>query len=92
MVAAGMTDDQGPFIMGRTFDTLGSYGPALYGFEAAMVATLLMLVYLPAYVYAPDGTLLRRGSINGGSAGSMAQTAARASSCQLPAYEVPCRC
>ncbi len=56
--ASAIATGLGPFIMGRTFDVTGSYSPALFGFEAAMVATLIMLVYLPRYVYAPDGALL----------------------------------
>jgi len=60
--ASAIATGLGPYIMGRTFDLTGSYGSALFGFEAAMVATLVMLIYLPRYVYAPDGSPLAAGA------------------------------
>jgi MFS family permease len=48
----------GPFGMGLAFDFTHSYGRALYIFEAATLLIIALLWRLPAYVFAPDGSVL----------------------------------
>jgi len=46
----------GPFAMGLVFDLTGNYGRALYAFEAAILVVIALMLKLPAYTFAPDGT------------------------------------
>lgn len=49
----------GPFAMGLVFDITGNYGRALYAFEAAALVVIALMLKLPGYTFAPDGTRLR---------------------------------
>jgi MFS family permease len=49
----------GPFLMGKAFDLTGSYDLALTGFEAVILLSIVLMIFLPPYRYATNGTPLR---------------------------------
>jgi len=47
--AWGLAGAVGPVVMGRAFDTTGSYGPVLIGFAAVTMVVAALMLTLPAY-------------------------------------------
>ena len=47
--AWGLAGVVGPVLMGRVFDSTGSYGPVLVGFAAATMGVAALMLTLPAY-------------------------------------------
>ncbi|WP_404712814.1 MFS transporter [Sphingomonas sp. MMS24-J13] len=54
----------GPFAMGKAFDITGSYSTALTAFEAALLISIVLMLFLSPYRYAANGKPLEDESID----------------------------
>jgi MFS family permease len=64
---AALSYGVGPYFMGKTFDNVGSYGPAFFVLEGTMALALILVWRLRPYSYALDGSRIAASTVGGAS-------------------------